>query len=152
MSEFRIGKVAAVTGDQVFVSLLDGDADGSAGVPASMTVDVPSPDGPVPLLIGQPGTFVLVSLPAGYLLCMVTGIEMKEERIPASDLRQAADADLSLIDRVSRNLSTVPVGTLDASGTFERGTDVLPTVNAPVFAVDDEMIDNIYAGYADGDF
>lgn len=152
MSEFRIGKVVAVTGDQVFVSLLDGDADGSAGVPASMTVDVPSPDGPVPLLIGQPGTFVLVSLPAGYLLCMVTGIEMKEERIPAPDLRQAADAGLSLIDRVSRNLSTVPVGTLDASGTFERGTDVLPTVNAPVFAVDDEMIDNIYAGYADGDF
>lgn len=152
MSEFRIGKVVAVTGDQVFVSLLDEDADGSVGVPASMTVDVPSPDGPVPLLIGQPGTFVLVSLPAGYLLCMVIGIEMKEERISAPDLRQAADADLSLIDRVSRNLSTVPVGTLDASGAFERGTDVLPTVNAPVFAVDDKMIDTIYAGYAEGDF
>lgn len=152
MSEYRIGKVVAVSGDQVFVSLLDEEADGSAGVPASMTVDVPSPDGPVPLLIGQPGTFVLVSLPAGYLLCMVTGIEMKEERIAAPELRQAADADLSLIDRVSRNLSTVPVGTVDASGVFERGTDVLPTVNAPVFAVEDKMIDTIYAGYAEGDF
>ncbi len=152
MSEYRIGKVVAVTGDQVFVSLLDEDVDGGAGVPASMTVDMPSPDGPVPLLIGQPGTFVLVSLPSGFLLCMVTGIEMKEERIGAPELRQAADADLSLIDRVSRNLSTVPVGTVDAAGGFERGTDVLPTVNAPVFAVDDRMIDAIYAGYAQGDF
>ena len=74
MSEYRIGKVVAVTGDQVFVSLLDPEADGTAGVPPSMTVDLPSQTGPVPLLIGQPGTFVLVSLPAGYLLCMVTGI------------------------------------------------------------------------------
>jgi DNA helicase HerA-like ATPase len=152
MSEYRIGKVVAVTGDQVFVSLLDEDVDEGVGVPASMTVDVPSPDGPVPLLIGQPGTFVLVSLPSGYLLCMVIGIEMKEERIASPELRQAADADLSLIDRVSRNLSTVPVGTVDSSGMFERGTDVLPTVNAPVFAVGEKMIDAIYAGYADGDF
>lgn len=152
MSDYRIGKVVAVTGDQVFVSLLDEDAEGTAGVPASMTVDVPSEDGPVPLLIGQPGTFILVSLPSGYLLCMVTGIEMKEERFTASELRQATDAEMALIDRVSRNLSTVPVGTIDASGSFERGTDVLPTVNAPVFAVDAKMIDGIYAGYAEGDF
>lgn len=152
MSEYRIGKVVAVTGDQVFVSLLDEEVDGAAGVPASMTVDVPSPNGPVPLLIGQPGTFVSVSLPSGYLLCMVTGIEMKEERIAAPDLRDAATADLALLDRVSRSLSTVPVGTIDASGSFERGTDVLPTVNAPVFAVDDQMIDRIYESYAEGDF
>lgn len=152
MSEYRIGKVVAVTGDQVFVSLLDPEADGTAGVPPSMTVDLPSQTGPVPLLIGQPGTFVLVSLPAGYLLCMVTGIEMKEERIAAPELRQAADLEMALIDRVSRSLSTVPVGTLDASGAFERGADVLPTVNAPVFAVDADMIDRIYAGYAEGDF
>lgn len=152
MTDYRIGKVVAVSGDQVFVSLLDEVDDGTAGVPASMTVDMPSPDGPVPLLIGQPGTFVLVSLPAGYLLCMVIGIEMKEERIAAPEIRQAANADLSLIDRVSRSLSTVPVGTVDTSGAFERGTDVLPTVNAPVFAVDDRMIDRIYASYAEGSF
>ncbi|MFD2252426.1 hypothetical protein FHS82_004106 [Pseudochelatococcus lubricantis] len=136
----------------MFVSLLEAADDGMAGVPASMTVDMPSPNGPVPLLIGQPGTFVLVALPNGYLLCMVTGIEMKEERISAPELRQAAGADVTLIDRVSRSLSTVPVGTLDAGGTFERGTDVLPTVNAPVFAVDEGLIDRVYAGYAEGNF
>lgn len=152
MSEYRIGKVVAVTGDQIFVSLLDEDENGTAGVPASMTVDVPSAAGPVPLLIGQPGTFVLVSLPSGYLLSMVTGIEMKEERIASPELRQAATDEMALLDRVSRMLSTVPVGTVDADGRFERGTDVLPTVNAPVFAVDDKMIDSIYAGYAEGDF
>lgn len=152
MADYRIGKVIAVSGDQVFVSLLDAVEDGSAGVPASMTVDMPSPSGPVPLLIGQPGTFVLVSLPAGFLLCMVTGIDMKEERIAAPEIRQAAGADVALLDRVSRSLATVPVGTVDATGNFERGTDVLPTVNAPVFAVDDKMVDQIYAGYAEGDF
>jgi DNA helicase HerA-like ATPase len=150
---YRVGKVAAVTGDQVFVSLIEHDeTEPPSGVPANMTVNVPSKAGPVPLLIGQPGTFVLVSLPAGYLLCMVTGIEMKEERIGSSELRQAADEDVLLLDRVSRNLSTVPVGTLNAAGDFERGTDVMPTVNAPVFAVEPTTIDRIYESYAEGDF
>lgn len=150
---YRIGKVVAVTGDQVFVSLADFDGEEPpSGVPASMTVDIHSSAGPTPLLIGQPGTFVMVSLPAGYLLCMVTGIEMKEERIPTSEVKQAAQDDVLLIDRVSRSLSTVPVGTLDAGGVFERGTDTMPTVNAPVFAVDAPTIDRIYAGYAEGNF
>lgn len=150
---YRIGKVVAVTGDQVFVSLAEHDgAEPPSGVPASMTVDVPSAAGPVPLLIGQPGTFVLVSLPAGYLLCMVTGIEMKEERIASPEVRQASEDQVLLLDRVSRSLSTVPVGTLNASGDFERGTDTMPTVNAPVFAAEAETIDRIYRSYADGDF
>lgn len=150
---YRIGKVVAVTGDQVFVSLVDFNGEEPpSGVPASMTVDIPSEAGPAPLLIGQPGTFVMVSLPAGYLLCMVTGIEMKEERISASEIKQADQDTMLLIDRVSRSLSTVPVGTLDAAGVFERGTDTMPTVNAPTFAVDAQTIDRIYAGYAEGDF
>lgn len=150
---YRIGKVVAVTGDQIFVSLIEFDNDEPpSGVPASMTVDIPSEAGPSPLLIGQPGTFVMVSLPAGFLLCMVTGIEMKEERIPSAEVKQAGQESLALLDRVSRGLSTVPVGTLDIRGAFERGTDTMPTVNAPVFAVDARTIDTIYAGYAEGDF
>ena len=46
-----------------------------------------------------------------------------------------------LLDQVSRHLSTVPVGTIDQSGNFERGADTMPTVNAPVFAVDAATID-----------
>lgn len=150
---YRIGKVVAVTGDQIFVSLVDHDGrEPQSGVPASMVIDLPSKAGPVPLLIGQPGTFVIVSLPAGYLLCMVTGIEMKEERIPSADFRQAGEDSVLLLDRVSRVLSTVPVGTLGSEGEFERGTDTMPTVNAPVFAADSEMIDRVYATYADGNF
>jgi uncharacterized protein len=151
--DYRIGKVMVVTGDQVFVSLVEYDgAEPASGVPANMTVDIPNVAGPVPLLIGQPGTFVMISLPAGHLLCMVTGIEMKEERISSPEIKQAAEEAVLLVDRVSRNLSTVPVGTLDAKGKFERGTDCMPTVNAPVFAVDAETIDRIYASYAEGDF
>jgi uncharacterized protein len=66
---YRIGKVIAVTGDQIFISLAEYESsDPPAGVPASMTVDIPSPAGPIPLLVGQPGTFVTVSLPAGESL------------------------------------------------------------------------------------
>lgn len=152
-SSYRIGKVISVTGDQIFVSLVDHDGNEPAsGVPASMSVDLPSSAGPTPLLIGQPGTFVLVSLPAGYLLCMVTGIDMKEERISSVDTKRAGEDSLLLLDRVSRVLTTVPVGTLDATGTFERGADTLPTVNAPAFAVDAPLIDSVYAGYAEGNF
>ena len=152
-SSYRIGKVISVTGDQIFVSLVDHEANEPAsGVPASMSVDLPSAAGPIPLLIGQPGTFVLVSLPAGYLLCMVTGIDMKEERITSVETKRAGEESLLLLDRVSRVLTTVPVGTLDAVGIFERGADTLPTVNAPVFAVDAGLIDSVYAGYADGNF
>lgn len=149
---YRIGKVISVTGDQVFVALIEHDGSEPSGVPASMTVDLPGPAGPTPLLIGQPGTFVLVSLPAGYLLCMVTGIDMKEERISSVESKQAGQDSVLLLDRVSRVLTTVPVGTLDGAGKFERGTDTLPTVNAPSFAVDAATIDGIYAGYAEGTF
>lgn len=151
--DYRIGKVAAVTGDEVFVTLLDyQDENGPVGVPPTMTIDIPSDAGPVPLLIGQPGTFVLVSLPSSFLLCMIVGVEMKEERITAADLRHAASDSVLLTERVSRSLSTVPVGTIDSAGKFERGADTLPTVNAPVFAVDSKMVESIYRSYAEGDF
>jgi DNA helicase HerA-like ATPase len=152
-SSYRIGKVISVSGDQIFVSLADHDGkEPASGVPASMSVDVPSAAGPTPLMIGQPGTFILVSLPAGYLLCMVIGIDMKEERISSVETKRAGEDALLLLDRVSRVLSTVPVGTLDTAGTFERGADTLPTVNAPAFAVNAPLLNKVYAGYADGDF
>lgn len=151
--KYRIGKVAAVTGDEVFISISDyTDVDEPSGVPASMSIDLPSENGPVPLLIGQPGTYVLVSLPASHLLCMVTGIEMKEERISQGDLKQAGSESVLLTDRVSRSISAVPVGTIAAGGLFERGADTMPTVCAPVFAVDSAMVEKVYREYAEGDF
>ena len=153
MAEYQIGKVISVTGDEVFVSLSNfNDGTPGFGVPASMSIDIHSVEGPSPLLIGQPGTFVMVSLPAGFLLCMITGIEMKEEKISTGEIKKTDQEAVLFIDRVSRLLSTVPVGTLDASNNFERGTDTMPTVNAPVFAVTAKTIDQIYAGYAEGDF
>lgn len=143
-----------VTGDEVFVSLIDHDfsKDSECGVPESMAVNLVGPSGPTPVLIGQPGTFVAVALPAGRLLCMVTGIEMREGKINSSQVREAEETDTLLLDRAVRALSTIPVGTLDGAGKFDRGTDVLPTVNAPVFAVSPETIDSVYSSYAEGDF
>lgn len=154
MSEYQVGKVVAVSGDQIVVALLDhAQSTGSElGVPDSMTVHLAGQAGPIPVLIGQPGTFVLVALPAGKLLCMVTGVDMREGKIGAAELQDAESEGALILDRASRGLTTVAVGTIDASGKFERGTDVLPTVNAPVFAVEPELIDKVYSSYAEGDF
>lgn len=152
--KYQIGKVCGVSGDEILVSVSDHKADeiGESGVPESMTVHLSSEAGPVPVVIGQPGTFVVVALPAASLLCMVVGITMKEGRHSAGESKEAALTGALLLDSTSRTLVTVPVGTIGASGEFERGTDVLPTVNAPVFAASPQLVSSVFASYAEGDF
>ena len=139
---YQIGKVCGVSGDEILVNVLDHRTDetGESGVPENMIVHLPSDAGPVPVVIGQPGTFVVVALPAASLLCMVVGITMKEGRYSAGESRHAALTGALLLDPTSRALVTVPVGTIGSAGTFERGTDVLPTVNAPVFAASPQLV------------
>ncbi len=83
---------------------------------------------------------------------MVTSVEMREAKNTASELREIDTAGAFVLERASRGLATIAVGTMDAAGKFERGSDVLPTVNAPVFAVAPELIDKVYSSYAEGDF
>lgn len=154
MNDYQIGKVVAVTGDEIFVSLLDYEQSNVSemGVPDSMTIHLAGGSGPIPVLIGQPGTFVIVALPAGRLLCMVTSVEMRETKNTAAELRDVSTAGAFALDRARRGLVTIAVGTIDVAGRFERGSDVLPTVNAPVFAVAPDLIDRVYSSYAEGDF
>lgn len=151
---YQIGKVCGVSGDEILVNVIDYKTDeiGESGVPESMTVHLPSDSGPVPVVIGQPGTFVVVALPAASLLCMVVGITMKEGRYTANESKEAAVRGDLLLDPTSRALVTVPVGTIGSTGAFERGTDVLPTVNAPVFAASPQLVSSVFASYAEGDF
>lgn len=148
----QIGKVIEVKGDQIIVSLSDFDGGNNIGVPEEMAVDVATPDGPENILIGQPGSFVELSLPNGSLLCLVTETRMREASIGASEIKAAAVDGELLIEQVTRQLVTIPVGTLGADGSFERGTNVLPTVNAPVFAVLPKTINQVYSSFAEGDF
>jgi uncharacterized protein len=152
--EYQIGRVCAVTGDEITVDLIDlcSDESGSRGVPDTMTVHLQSSTGPIPTVIGQPGTFLVVALPAGHLLCMVTGISMRDRRPTSGDLRDATDAGAFLISPGSRLLSTIAVGTIGPTREFERGSDVLPTLNAPVFAAPPSLVASVYASYAEGDF
>lgn len=154
MSNYRIGKVVGVSGEKVFISLVDFSDSGGPeeGVPSSMVVNLPSEGGPTPLLIGQPGTFVSIGLPSGKLLAMITTIDMKETNAPQNELRGAEAEGQAIIEEHKRVVSAVPVGTLNAGGTFERGTDVLPTVNSPAYAVSPSTINNIYHQYAEGNF
>lgn len=154
MSKYKIGKVIAVSGDRIDISLLDHTDDGenSTGVPENMSVNIDTEKGPQPLLIGQPGSFVKISLPQGQLLSMVTDIQMRDVNIPSSELREAAGEGQFPLDSPKRIISTLPVGTIDLSGNFERGTDVLPTVNSDVCAVLPQTIDKVYESFAEGKF
>lgn len=83
---------------------------------------------------------------------MVTSVEMREAKPSAVESREADVAGDVVLDRASRALATIAVGTLDVDGQFQRGSDVLPTVNAPVFAANPGLIDKVYSSYAEGDF
>ena len=65
MEDYKIGKVITVSGDTINISLFDhSDSEETVyGVPENMNVTVDTLAGPTPVLIGQPGTFVMVSIP-----------------------------------------------------------------------------------------
>lgn len=154
MADYKIGKVITVSGDTINISLFGhSDSDETVyGVPENMNVTIDTSAGPTPVLIGQPGTFVMVSIPNGMLLSMITDISMKETSALSSDIKKAESADEYLIQSPLRIISVIPVGTIDVSGKFERGTDLLPTVNNDVFAVLPDVIDKVYESFAEGNF
>ena len=154
MNDYKVGRIVGVSSERIFISLLEHSDEGGAeeGVPSTMIVNLPCDTGPIPLLIGQPGTFISVGLPSGRLLAMITAIDMKESVPLQSEVRNAENEGDAIIEEHKRVVSAVPVGTLDAAGTFERGTDILPTVNSLAFAVPPATIDSIYRQYADGNF
>lgn len=142
-----------VTGDRVDVCLDNYVAEETpTGVPETMTINIDTSSGPQPLMIGQPGSFIKISIPSGELLCVVTDIEMRETSLSLTEAREAEKENKFLIETPKRLISAIPVGTLLLDGLFERGTDVLPTVNSEVFAVLHETINRVYASYAAGNF
>ena len=154
MVNYQIGKVIGVYGGKIEISLLDliENDDLCIGVSEDMCIDITTEKEPYPLTIGQPGTFVLISLPNGNLLGMISDIKMREKSILQRDIKEAEEEESYLIENPTRVLSAVPIGTIDPSGKFERGSDILPTVNAKVFAVTISVLEKIYQSYAKGDF
>ncbi len=154
MAEYKIGKVINVSSDIINISLYDySDSDEIVyGVPDNMSVIIDTSAGPITVLIGQPGTFILVAIPNGTLLSMVTDISMKEVSTLNGEIKKVESSNEYLIQSPLRIISVIPVGTIDASGNFERGTDLLPTVNNDVFAVLPDVIDKVYESFAEGNF
>jgi len=153
LSNHIIGKVIGVSGDGIDIELFSftDDNEKSSGVPDDMRVSINIPDkGPIPLLIGQPGSFVKIPMGQYSLLCMVVDIKMVDKSFTSNEKREA-DLDRSiLIANIKRVLSIMPVGTLSGSGKFDRGTDVLPTVNSPVQAVLPSTIDKVFDSFSEG--
>ena len=143
MSDYKIGKVIGVNGDLIEIILDDKQDD--FGVPENMLINIKTVNGPESILIGQPGTFLKIQILNGMLLCMVADIKMKE----INSLNNEDDIIMPLPQRI---LTLVPFGTINENGNFEKGTDVLPTVNSSVYAVSNMTINAIYSSYSDGNF
>ncbi len=153
--KYKIGKTVAVVGDTIAIILDDhklSESGEDAGVSSTMCVNLPCESGPIPLLIGQPGSFVDVSIPTGSLLCMVTGIKMTETAPLTSEVKTVLGEGDFLIANAKRLLEVVAIGTIMPDGVFERGADVLPTVGVDVFAVPYDTIEKVYASYSKGNF
>ncbi len=143
MSDYKIGKVIGVNGNLIEI-VLD-DKQNNLGVPENMLINIKTINGPESILIGQPGTFLKIQILNGMLLCMVADIKMKE----ANSLNNEEGITMPLPQRI---LTLVPFGTINENGNFEKGTDVLPTINSSVYAVSSMTINNIYSRYSDGNF
>jgi hypothetical protein len=153
--KYKIGKTVSVVGDTIAILLEDymrNEAEEDSGVPPTMCINLHCDIGPVPLLIGQPGSFVDVSIPTGSLLCMVIGIKMAESFPQSKETKMAIDDGDLLLASAKRLLEVIAIGTIDPNGDFERGSDVLPTVGADVFAVPFETIERVYTSYSKGNF
>ena len=153
--DYRIGRTIAVFGESILVLLDDFSRDDSgaeSGVPESMSINIVCDKGPEPILIGQPGSFVIIAIPSGKLLCMVAGIKMTESNPLVNEIKEAGKDGEFLLTATKRVLEVIAVGTIEANNSFERGSDVLPTVGADVYAVTNDIIESVYASYSEGDF
>lgn len=142
MSNYVVGKVIGVFGDSIDVSL--DNYNNESGVPENMIINVNTELGPEPISIGQPGTFLKIQISNGMLLCMVSGIKMRDTTSNNAD-------DIS-VDLPNRILTLVPFGTINENNIFEKGSDVLPTINNDVYAVSSKTIDTIYSNFSEGNF
>ncbi|MFX1297055.1 MAG: ATP-binding protein [Promethearchaeota archaeon] len=154
LEKYRIGTVIGVSGDRidVFLTPTTDDDDISQGVPDNMCINCPSEKGPIPILIGQPGTFIQVAIPSGILLAIIVDIKMKESSFPSKLEREAEAEESYLLEFPRRLISAIPVGTIDSSNKFERGIDVLPTINSDVYAATPDVINEIFESFAEGTF
>ena len=153
MDKYKIGRVIGVTGDSIDISLIDFTNENvEHGVPESMNININTESGPKPLLIGQPGSFVEIAIPTGSLLGIIVNIQMRESQLSIAEIKATVKEEAIPIEYPKRIISVVPIGTIDLSGNFERGTDILPTVNTDVFAVLPDVIDKVYQSYAEGIF
>lgn len=154
MNEYIIGKVISVSGDVITILLNDyvDNEENIYGVPDNMSISINTESGPQPILIGQPGSFVCVSLPKGKLLLMIVDISMKENLPSQTEVKQSTLSEEYLLNTSKRIISVIPVGTINSEDVFEIGSDVLPTVNNAVYAVLPDLIDKVYASFAEGTF
>ena len=153
--KYKIGKTISVIGDTISV-LIDeytlNEQGDEFGVPDTMCINTRCETGPMPLLIGQPGSFVEVAIPNGNLLCMVSGIKMTENSFTTTHNNTLLEEGIYSIPSSKRILEVIAIGTLGPDQRFERGSDILPTVGVDVFAVSESTIESIYSSYSEGDF
>jgi hypothetical protein len=160
MSDYKIGRVISVSGDNITIGLLEtgkGSGQTHTGVPEDMIIKIPAKGGHASeLIVGAPGSFIKIAIPGGMLLCMVTEAHTPDVIIKESSGAGSADDENSKVTLIrelpKRRISVITFGTIGSGGEFIPGCSTLPTINNDVYAVLPEELESIYKNYAHGQF
>jgi len=133
MSDYKIGRVISVSGDNITIGLLEtgkGSGQTHTGVPENMVIRIPAGSGPASeLIVGAPGSFIKIVIPGGMLLCMVTEAHTPDVIIKESSGAGSADDENSKVTLIrelpKRRISVITFGTIGSGGEFIPGCSTI---------------------------
>jgi len=127
-----IGYITDVQSSNISASLINDDQG------ASPIITIGDED----LLIGQVGSYVLISQEQNKTLAMITRMSEQEKYLPSETGSRSADG---LNDPLAiRTIFLIPLGRINGDGEFVRGIGIFPTTGAEVHAIGSEVIGSMF--------
>lgn len=134
-----IGHIVDVQGAAFTAALVDN----TEGTAPEVTI------GDEDILVGRLGSYVKISQGDLGLLAMVARMS-EREKLPVAT--QAGTGEVADEPSAERTVQLIPIGSLTADGTFERGISVYPTTGAEVHAVASAQLDGMFRKYREKHF
>ena len=100
------------------------------------------------ILVGRLGSYVRIEQGTVKLLAMITRMT-EREKVPAD---RAGGAEVVGEATAQRTVQLIPIGSLAADGSFERGVAIYPTTGAEVHAVASVEVDAMFHKFREKNF